>query len=536
MRWLWVGIALWVTPLAAEPSRALGARCKESCQRHLKDPRQRTVVCGRCLTDSTNDRGSWAAALKDEATRMDVLEDILKDDDWQVRWGAVRAMAATRGLTDMRELSRWIMDGRDNAPCLTALHLAASRKQTTGVMLQAAGSMGPSAAALCWQKRDELKKSLEVEMYATDAVTRREAMLHLATFFEIPPARAVLNAMATRPPATDEAAALLLVEDAFLGGPTAGTAVLSVAKEADKARVDRLLSVWAAALDTQRPKLKSAVPTERKEAVSAIAALGPLGARELEGLLEDPDTSIRHAAARGLARGEGMTLGLYAKAKLDPKNKVPNATRVRWAEFLGASEAEACEDTLKAAVGEARLDDGVRAAALAALGGCAGAKALPEVKKALGSKSVKQRAAAVEALGQIPRVAEATQLIEKAFKDLEPEVLAAAIRSAGAQHMTARVADVTSLLEHPAVEVRLASAQALVVMGDARSAAALGRALQKDTAAEVREACARGLGELGGPDAPGPLTHAAEKDASSRVKYVASESLRKLGFSRAAKE
>ena len=95
-----------------------------------------------------------------------------------------------------------------------------------------------------------------------------------------------------------------------------------------------------------------------------------------------------------------------------------------------------------------------------------------------------------------------------------------------------RAAEVTALLEHSAVEVRLAAAQALVKMGDARSAAALGRVLQKDSAAEVREACARGLGDLGGPDAVGPLTVAAEKDASSRVKYVAGESLRKLGFSK----
>lgn len=536
MRWFCtLAIALCVATSAAAQTRAFGARCKESCARYLKDPRQRTVLCGRCLTDNTNDRGSWAAALKDEATPQHVLDEILKDDDWQVRWGALRAMSA-RGFSDMRELSRWIMEGRDHLPCITAIHLAGSKKQTTGTMLQMAGSMGPSSAALCWNKRDELRKAMEVEMYSVDPLVRREALLHLATFLEISPARAVLNAMASRPVETDEAAALLLVEDAAAGGPAAGAAVLKAAKEPDAPRVNRLLAVWAVTLDAQRPRLKAAKPlNERKEAISILSAIGPLGALELEKLLEDPDVSIRLGAARGLARGEGMTLGLYARQRLDPTAKHSNAVRVKWVEFLGRTEAESCADTLKAALSDPRLDDGVRAAALAALGGCAGAAALPEVKKALSSKSPKTRAAAFTALGQIPRVPEAAQLVAEGLRDVEPSVLAAAITSVAAQHLTPKIPEVMGLLDHNAVEVRVAAARALVVMGDSRAASALGRALQKDSAEEVREACARGLGELGGPDAPGPLTHAAEKDSSSRVKYVASESLRKLGFSRAAK-
>ncbi len=520
---------------AAAQSRAFGSRCKESCTRHLTDPRQRTVLCGRCLTDNTNDRGVWAAALKDEATRQDVLEDILKDDDWQVRWGSIRAMA-TRGFSDTRELTRWILEGHDNLPCLTAVHLAGSKQQTTGALLQVAGSMGPSAAALCWNKRDELRKALELEMYSTDPLVRREALLHLSTFLEITPGRAVLNAMATRPPETDEAAALLLVEDAAAGGPAAGAAVLKVAKEPDAARVNRLLTVWAVTLDAQRPRLAATQPLiDRKEAISILSGIGPLGALELEKLLEDPDLTIRSGAARALARGEGLSLGAYAKQKLDPTQKVPAAMRLKWVELLGRSDAEACEATLKATIADVRLDDGVRAAAIAALGGCAGANGMPEIKKALASKSPRQRAAGVEALGQIPRLPEAAQLVDNAMKDVEPLVLAAAISAAAAQRLTARVPEIKALMEHGSVEVRLAAVRALVLMGDAHAGAQLGRVLVKDPSEEVREACAKGLGELGGPDVLGPLTHAAEKDASSRVKYVASESLRKLGFSRAAK-
>ena len=536
MRWICLGFALWflASPAGAQ-SRAFAAQCKQSCTGYLTRLHQPTPVCGRCLTDGTLDRGVWAAALKDEAVRQDVLEEILKDDDWQVRWGSIRAMA-TRGFSDMRELSRWMMEGRDNLPCLTAIHLAGSRKQTPAAMLQEAGSMGPSSAALCWTKRDELRKALEIEMYSTEPLIRREALTHLAAFFEISPARAVLNAMATRPIETDEASALLLTEDADDGGAAAGAAVLKAAKVSDAALVNRLLAVWAAKLDAQRPRLKPTQPaSDRKDAISILSGIGPLGALELEKLLEDPDVSIRLAAGRALARGERTTLGLYAKQKLDPTVKVTNAARLKWVELLGRTEAESCAATLKAAAADLRLDEGVRAAAIAALGGCAGAGALDEVKRALASKSPRQRAAALHALGQIPRLPEAAALVGNALGEVEPEVLAAALGAVAQQHLTAKIPEVIQLAEHGSVEVRLAAAWALVSLGDPRAVSVLGRVLQKDPAAEVREACAKGLGELGGPDAPGPLTHAAEKDASSRVKYVATESLRKLGFSRAAK-
>ncbi len=533
MRWISLGVvvALLAGPVCAQ-SRGQGARCKEACLRHLTEPKLRAVLCGRCLTDGAADRGVWAAALED---RQDLLETILKDDDWQVRWGATRSIAAARGFGDVRQLSIWIVEGRDALPCLTALHLAGSRKQSTGTLLQAAGSMGPSAAALCWQKREELRKAAELELYATEPSTRREALAHLARFIELTPARVVLNAMATRPAETDGLSAQLLVEDANAGGPAAGAAVLKAAKEPDADRVNRLLAVWAKTLDQEAPKLKAGPPLERKEAIANLSAIGPLAAVPLAALLEDPDVSIRLAAARAIARGEGQTLGAYARQKLDPTAKVPLKDRVRWAEFLGNSQTEACEETLKAAVADLRLDDQARAAALAALGGCAGAAALPDVKRALASKSPGQRAAALDALAQIPRVAEAASLVAGALRDVEPVVLAAAIAAIAAHQLTSKVPEVLGLLEHDAPEVRLASARALVRLSDPRAIAALGRALQRDADAEVREACARGLGELGGPDAPGPLTHAAEKDVSSRVKYVASESLRKLGFSRAAK-
>jgi HEAT repeat protein len=501
----------------------------------LTDPRLRSALCGRCLTDASLDRGVWAVALKDESPRPEQLDAILKDDDWQVRWGALRAMAAIKGFSEARELATWIVDAHDSQPCLTAVHLAASRSQSTATLLQSGGTMGPSAAALCWQKKEELRKELEVQLYSPDSVTRREALTHLAAFLEMSPARVVLNAMATRMPTTDDAAARLLVEDAESGGPAAGAAVLTSATKTDAARVDRLLAVWSRTLDAQRPKLKATVPQDRQEAIAALSVIGPLGAVELESLLEDPDPAVRLAAGRALARGEGKSLESCAREKLDPSTRVPNPVRQRWAEFLGHSPDDNCEGILKEAAAQTRLDDSVRAVALTALGHCAGAKALPQVKQALGSKSPRYRIAALDALAEMPRVPEAAQSVDNALKEVEPDVLAAAVRAAAAQRLTARVPLVMGLLDHGVLEVRLAAAKALVTMGDARAAAALGRALLKDASVEVREACAKGLGELGGPEAPGPLTHASEKDASSRVKYVAGESLRKLGFTRVAK-
>ena len=493
------------------------------------------MLCGRCLTDGTLDRGVWAVGLKDESPGPDQLDSILKDDDWQVRWGGIRAVAAIKGFTEYRQLAVWIVDGHDNLPCLTVLHLAATRKMTPAVLLSPAGTMGPSAAALCWRKKDELKKDLEVQMYSADTITRREALVDLAAFLEAPPARVVLNAMASREPATDEAAALLLVEDAEAGGPAAGAALLKAATRQDAGRVDRLLAVWSRTLDAQRQRLKSATVADRREAVAALSTIGPLGATELEGLLEDPDSTIRIAAGRALARGEGKTLAALAKEKLDPTLKTTQAVRIRWADFLGHAGADDCQPVLTNAIDDARLDDAVRAAALAALGGCAGAKAIPQIKKAMASKSPRKRIAALDALAEIPRAPEASELVATGLKDPESEVLAAAVRATAAQLLGAQLPVVMALLDHHAVEVRLAAAHALVKMGDGRAVAALARALKKDASPEVREACAAGLGQLGGPEALGPLTHASEKDASSRVKYVAGESLRRLGFSRAAK-
>ena len=536
MRLVCLGLALCLATGSAAQSRVLGGRCKESCTRLLTDPRLRAVLCGRCLTDSSLDRGAWAVALKDESPRQEQLDDILKDEDWQVRWGALRAGAAIKGLTDLRQLATWIVDGRDSVrACLTAVHLAATRKQSLLELLQPGGTMGPSAAALCTQKKDELRKELEVQLYSTDPITRREALLHLAMFLDVAPARVVLNAMASRPPETDESAALLLVEDAEAGGPAAGTAVLKAASRADAVRVDRLLAVWSKTLDLQRPRLKAPDQKDRKEAIFALSVLGPLGATELEPLLEDPDPVIRVAAARALAKGEGRALSGQAKVMLDPTTKVSNAVRARWAEVLGRGGADECEPTLREAVEDLKLDESVRAAALAGLGACAQARALPAVKEALAGKSVRMKVAALDALGDIARVPEATQWVEASLRETEPDVLAAAVRAAGAQHLTSHLPEVRSFLGHRAVEVRLAAARSLVVMGDGRSAAVLGEALVKDPSAEVREACAKALGEVGGPQALGPLTQASEKDASARVKYVAAESLRKLGFARAAK-
>jgi HEAT repeat protein len=529
---LCLAVVLVASPAAAQ-SRVLGGRCKESCTRLLTDPRLRAVLCGRCLTDASGDRGVWAVALKDESPRQEQLDDILKDDDWQVRWGAVRADATLRGRSEIKQLAMWIVDGKDPLlGCMTAVHLAGSRKQTLPVLLQPGGTMGPSAAAVCVQKKEDVKKALEVQLYSTDAVTRREALLHLAFFLDVPAARVVLNAMASRGPETDESSAQLLVEDAEADGPAAGAALLKAATRTDAARVDRLLAVWSKTLDVQRPRLKSAELTERKEAISVLSVLGPLGAHELEGLLEDPDPVIRLAAARALARGEGRTLAGEAKAMLDPANKVPHAVRARWAEVLGRGTADECESTLRAAAQEPKLDETVRAAALTALGSCAQAKALPEIKEALAGKSLKLKVAAVDALADIARVPEATGLVEQALKASEPELLAAAVRAAGAQHLTAHLPEARALLEHSHPEVRLAAVRAVVLLGDGHSAVVLGKVLAKDASPDVREAAAKALGEIGGPEAMGPLTHASERDASPRVKYVAAQSLRKLGFTK----
>lgn len=515
--------ALLLTLLAARP----GEGCKEACLRHVTDPRLRANVCGRCFTEA--DRGSWAAALGEQPQVTEAqLEGILTDPDWAVRWGGVRSLAKRKALTDARVLADWVTAKPDQA-CSTAVHVAGAKKQTPAVLLQ------PQAAALCWERRAPLTQQLEIEMYSEAQGTRLEAVTHLAAFLERPITRVVLNAMKSRAPETDELSAGLLVEASRLGGPPAGKALLDVSKaDADEPLVNRLLVVWSRRIDAQRPLLLSVDKHRRREAINTLVELAPLSAPELEGSLDDEDPSNRRAAAIGLAKGEGATLAGYAKKKLDPAAPLPLPQRLKWVAAVGSSQDPLCAETLRATLNDARHDEAVRSAALAALADCAGIKALDAITEAQRSKSPGLRAGAALALSLLPREAGVPKRLEAAFADPDPRVLAAAARSAGVLRHRPVTQRLVELVDHADADVRREAVIALELLETPAAVPRLVRALTDDGSAPVREAAAHALGSLGSAAAVPALISATERDRDEKVKFVAAESLRKLGFTRSA--
>src|SRR4051812_24951422 len=81
--------------LALTCALVLSASCKDACLRHVTDPAMRARVCGRCFTDAN--RADWTAALSDAP--LPVVESLLTDPDWAVRWGGVRALAKRKSQT-----------------------------------------------------------------------------------------------------------------------------------------------------------------------------------------------------------------------------------------------------------------------------------------------------------------------------------------------------------------------------------------------------------------------------------------------------
>jgi hypothetical protein len=506
-------------------SAGRGEGCKEACLKHVTDPRVRATVCGRCFTQ--DDRGAWAAALADLLEVTDAqLDSVLLDPDWAVRWGGVRAIAKRRAVTDGRVLSDWVTAQPDRA-CSTAVHVAGARKLTTAALLQ------PQPAALCWQRRAALQKALELEMYSEAQGVRLEAVTHLAAFVERPITRVVLEAMKSRASETDELSAGLLVEASHLSGPSAGKALLDVQKgPADEALVNRLLAVWSRQIDAHRKLLQAEDHAARREAIALLADLAPLSTPELEAALDDDDPANRRAAAAALARGAGQSVARFAKAKLDPAAALPLETRKLWIAAVGSSQERDCEETLSAAVADERLELAARAAALPALVECAGMKALGAVKQAQSSKVAPLRAGAVLALGGLPRQAEIPKLLEPAFSDPEPIVLAAAAHAAGALRQRPLTPRLLALMDHEDAVVRREAVLALGALETAAAVPRLIRSVSGDADPQVRAAAALALGDLGSAAAVPALITASEADKDPKVKFVAAESLRKLGFKR----
>ncbi|MFL5321944.1 MAG: HEAT repeat domain-containing protein [Myxococcaceae bacterium] len=533
-------LAVVLTVVSAEPelppsTRGAGVRCKTVCEAHVKDRSLRANVCGRCfLEGGAADRGAWVMNLPPSETESKkAAMDALEDPDWAVRWGGVRALAAMKGVPELNMLAALVRtaEGPELSRMeLTAAHVGGLKKVTTANLLKAAGRDGPAAAARIWADREAVRKVLEQELYGTDPGMAEEALGHLAVFLQIPEGRVVLNAMSSRPPSTDSIVAEVLKRRALNGGAPAGLVLIKGALPEQKPYVDRLFAIFGEEVIAARQKLSSADADQRKEAARELWALGPLGAQELERLIADEAPVVRLVAARGLAAGEGRTVAEAARARLSGEGGLSQESLQHWIEAIGAAGGETCEKTLTEIVEDQKLPAGSRGAALMSLGPCAGAKALPLVTKAMGDSSAEVRAGAAMALSYMPRSTDAEAAATKALGDPEPAVVAAAVRTIGAQRQAGKLEQLMPLLDHPNAKVRAASVVACSTLGGAKVAQAIAKRLTEDSDADVRGEAAKALGDLGGPFAPGALGSAAAKDPDSRVRYLAKASMRRLGF------
>ncbi|HLM44668.1 MAG TPA: hypothetical protein VK458_12415, partial [Myxococcaceae bacterium] len=144
--------------------------CWSSCQKHVQDAALRAQVCKLCLTTGRAD--SWLLELgRKRPVPEAALRSALGDPDWRVRWGAVRAQAKARGLTETRALADWVAEApakEEVLACVTAARAAADAGRSTAHFLKDAGSRGGEAAARVWARRNAIRSALEVEVYSEE--------------------------------------------------------------------------------------------------------------------------------------------------------------------------------------------------------------------------------------------------------------------------------------------------------------------------------------------------------------------------------
>jgi len=514
-------------------------RCREVCERYASQTGFGPGPCNRCVTGGGTDRAAWIFELDSDQRAHKALLAAQRDEDWAVSWAATRVLARRDLRAEKSVLATWVMraTSKEVLPaCLTAARVAGSLRLSTAELLAHAGADGPRAAARVWEHRGEIKRTLEVELYAQNAEVRREALFHLSAFLGRPSGRIILDAMASRPLGSDEIAAGLLEEDCARSGTTIEKALIRNAKPEDQPLVNRLLAVYARRLDTLRDKLRSNEVNERKEAIEALRRLAPISTAELKTALEDSNTGVQMTAARALAAAEGRSLPEHVKAISAGWSanggSAAEDVQVRWVQLLGRSQEKGCAPVLGGIAQAAHLGGPVRAAAFEAISTCSEKDALKLLSSALKDESPELRAAAVRALGSLPRQRGAEDAAGEALKDSSSEVVASALAVVASQGQGRRTAEVAGLLTHRSPDVRMAAVRALSRLPKGEAfAKEVSRRLREDESPGVRGAAVQTLAAMGGPEAMSALT-AATQDPDGRVQYLAKDSLRRLGFRR----
>ncbi|MFL5347893.1 MAG: HEAT repeat domain-containing protein [Hyalangium sp.] len=518
--------------LSADPRGGTGTTdCWRACQRHVQESSLRAKVCQLCITGQGPQDWVLGLALVKPVPLND-LRSALTDEDWRVRWAAVRAEAKVRGVTEHRALAEWVtglQPSADLPACITAARAAAEAGAHPTAFLVGAGEKGPAAAARVQARKGAIREALEVELYSEDAGIRQRALSHLATFLKEPPARVVIDAMQGRPESSDAAAAAVLRDYAESKELSVGRMLVEVAQPDNQERINRLFAVYSQELQALQPELTSGDPEKRRPAVFKLRLYGPLAQRELERALQDSDSRVRQSAARGLAKAEGLTLIQAAGKRFTSGAEL--AAQRPWLEAL--AHEQNCQAALLALAEDVKQPVAVRGEALAQLPECGewrydrASRVLPFLKEA----RPPLRAGALRALAGAGGEA-VNEAIQAGLEDPAPEVAVAAIDTVALKRQTVLADAVAERLGSEHEEVRQAAAHALERIGKERHVRALSECLQKDPAPAVRVAAAQTLGLLGGPFALSALSEAAQKDPDSHVQHVAREALKHLGFNR----
>jgi HEAT repeat protein len=497
----------------------------------VEDSSVRSRVCQRCITQGSVE--SWVLGLGEvRPVPHAALRSALSDEDWRIRWAAVRAGAKTRGVSDVQALAEWVAStpaSADLPACLTAARAAAERERPASAFLKGGGDKGFTAAARVQARKEDIRKALELELYAQDPGSRERALAHLAVFLNLPAARVAIDALEGRPESADASVASALKAYAERKETSVGRMLLEAARPGDQERVNRLFAVYSQELQALQPDLLSADPMKRRTTVYSLRIYGPLAQRELEKAMQDPDGQVRQNAARGLARASGFSLREAAVRQLHSGAEL--ATLRPWLETLAHDKD--CQAQLLAVAEDARLAAPIRGEALAQLMECSWSNdRYKRVAPFLRDGQPPIRAGAVRALGLGGSTAELSEALTAALEDPSPEVVAAAIDTAAHRRQSAYADHIAKLLvaEHPMV--RQAAARALERLGRPRHVKELSDCLQQDPAPAVRVSAAQTLGVLGGPLALSALSQAAQRDPDTHVQHVSREALKRLGFSK----
>ncbi|WP_225410448.1 HEAT repeat domain-containing protein [Stigmatella hybrida] len=520
--------------LSADPRGGVGATaCWMSCQRHVQDPALRASLCQACITQGRPE--GWLVALGHlRPVPREPLRSALTDEQWRVRWAAVRLTAKTRGASEPRALADWVLAAQGEAElaaCLTAVRISAEAGRPPAAFLQKAGERGAAAAERIRARQEALREALTLELYAEDATVREEALSHLAVFLGLTPAQVVLDAMEGRPESADAAVASALKAATERGPSSVGRMLLDAAVPANQARVNRLVALYSQEIQVLQGELASSDPVKRRSAVSALRPYGPLAQRELEQALNDPDRLVRQSAARGMARAEGFSLFEAAGRRL--RTSAPLGAQLPWLEAVAREKS--CQPALLAVASSPSQSPALRGEALALLSECdmAPRQRLDAVSPFLRDPEALVRAGALRALGTGGAGgAELTGILTAGMEDPAPEVVAAAIEVSALRRQVRWGDAIAKRLLEGTPLVRQAAASALEHLGRPHHVKALAECLRQDTVAAIRVSAAQALGVLGGPFAVSALSEAVQRDGDTHVQHVSREALRRLGFQR----